>query len=291
MLLSSIPTKFQIPFANSATSTYVRNIPLSSADPVAASLTLGFPPATATPIAGGGTPPDVRDFNGILKLATTWQQWQAAGGQVQYDSVFSTAIDGYPTGAVLFSTVLNNYWFSTADNNVTNPDGGSSAGWLSLGPLWNDGTSVLPGAAFAKEVGTGFYRAAAGVIGLSLGGSLMAMFAQDGITAPGFATDRGTLSSVASGTWTTIASVGAGDFLIIAFAGCHSDSGGAWCVALKDNGSAKMFIMTQSGTGEGVPITFQTTQSGSPVLANLQMKQVSVGVQTIQWAYIMIRTN
>jgi hypothetical protein len=281
MLLSSIPTKFQIPFANSATSTYVRNIPLSSADPVAASLTLGFPPATATPIAGGGTPPDVRDFNGILKLATTWQQWQAAGGQVQYDSVFSTAIDGYPTGAVLFSTVLNNYWFSTADNNVTNPDGGSSAGWLSLGPLWNDGTSVLPGAAFAKEVGTGFYRVVSGQVGLSILGTLMALFAANGITAPSFASGLGSALAQSS-TWTNLFNVaGQANGLYLIFATFGTAQMAACLMGC--SGASEPIILQQWTTGSG-GLSFQI--SGSYV----QGLHIFSYAESIHWSYIKIPT-
>ena len=129
MLASAIPTKFTIPFANSGAK---NAIPVASQIGItagAASLTDGFPPLTRTPLAAGGVPPFGEDFNGILNEITAWQQWQGAGGTVPYDSTFSTAIGGYPKGALLASTTAGLFWVSTADNNTTNPDSGGS-NWM-----------------------------------------------------------------------------------------------------------------------------------------------------------------
>lgn len=136
MQQSQVPSKFNIPWGNSAGVNYIRTIPQASQIGItncAASLTDGFPPLSFLPIAAGGCPPFGQDFNGILKQITQWSQWQAAGGPVYYDSGFSTSIGGYPKGAIIQSSVLpGRLWVSTADNNTTNPDSTSTANWITL---------------------------------------------------------------------------------------------------------------------------------------------------------------
>lgn len=134
MQSSSIPTKIPLPFANSAGSSYKNTIPTASQIGITngkASLTDGFPPLTFQPISSGGIPPFGADFNGILYEITSIQQWQEAGGMFPYDSTFSTAIGGYPKGAVLQAAAFGGLWVNTTENNTTNPDTGG-AGWTSL---------------------------------------------------------------------------------------------------------------------------------------------------------------
>lgn len=133
MKASDIPASFPIAFAADASSpTNIRPIPVTSADPTAASLTLGFPPDTFLPLGSGGTPPDGKDFNGILNQITLWNQWQNAGSPVKYDATFSGDIGGYPAGSLLVAASGNaNFWVSTVDDNVTNPDA-SGAGWAAV---------------------------------------------------------------------------------------------------------------------------------------------------------------
>ena len=135
MLSSAIPTKFPIPFANSAgTPTYSRPIPQASQIGIqagAASLTDGFPPVCFTPRASGGTPMWGADLNGLLNQVTAWLQWVNAGAPVAWDNAFSASIGGYPKGALVQSqsvTLFGYWWLSTVDNNTTNPDTGG-AGW------------------------------------------------------------------------------------------------------------------------------------------------------------------
>lgn len=138
MLASDIPGfKFPIPFANSADSGH-RTVPIPTATTgtYRASLTQGYPPETFLATGAGGTPPDGRDFNGILFQISAWTRWAQAGGSIlSYDSAFSTAIGGYPAGAVLMSSPRGILWLSTADNNTTDPDGGSPANWEPLMPV------------------------------------------------------------------------------------------------------------------------------------------------------------
>lgn len=143
MLASAIPTRFPIPFGNSAGAGYIRTVPQASQIGIqagAASLTDGFPPVTFIATSAGGTPPFGQDFNGLLNQVTKWSQWQAAGNATTYNSGFSTSIGGYPEGAILASTTAGLYWLSTTDNNTSNPDAGG-ANWVAF--LTTESPSVI----------------------------------------------------------------------------------------------------------------------------------------------------
>jgi hypothetical protein len=140
MLASDIPTtKFPIPWGNNASGTY-KLVPIPTASQIgvtsgAASLTDGFPPLNFQSVASGGVPPRGKDMNGILYELSGWSRWAQAGGPIQYDGTFAAAIGGYPAGAVLMSNPIGILWVSTADNNTTDPDGGSPADWEPLMPV------------------------------------------------------------------------------------------------------------------------------------------------------------
>jgi hypothetical protein len=139
MQSSQVPSKFPIPFANSAGSQYIRTIPEASQIGIqggAASLTDGFPPLTFLPVGAGGIPPFGQDFNGILNEITQWTQFSnCSGGLTTFDATYASEIGGYPKGAVLLSSTFANnalVWISATDNNSLNPDvtlGGSGA-WV-----------------------------------------------------------------------------------------------------------------------------------------------------------------
>jgi hypothetical protein len=175
---SQVPSKFPIPWGSSAGGAYIRPIPTASQIGIqagAASLTDGFPPLCLTPEAESGVPPFGQDMNGILKQITQWSQWQQAGGPLFYDSVFSAAIGGYPSGAVVASAVLPGLlWVSTADNNASNPETGG-ANWLPLQapfPSYADAVAAeipsgvnalfLSGYYVAGDPGAGTYERTAG---------------------------------------------------------------------------------------------------------------------------------
>ncbi len=135
MQASQLPVKFTLVFGQNAQGTYIRVVPNITGDPNAASFNIGFPPNTFVPLSAGGEAPNGRDFNGLLNAITAWNQWEAAGGSVPYDSVFQAAIGGYPKGAVVASAAtFGLFWLCTVDNNVTNPDTGG-AGWISFLPM------------------------------------------------------------------------------------------------------------------------------------------------------------
>lgn len=131
MLASEIPARIPLPFADSGTKNAIPTASQIGITPGAASLTDGFPPLTFTPIASGGIPPAGADFNGILNMITAVQQWQSAGGIFKYDATFSTAIGGYPAGAVLLGSDNETQWLNLADNNTTDPES-SPADWAVL---------------------------------------------------------------------------------------------------------------------------------------------------------------
>lgn len=138
MSASDIPERLPIPFANSAGGSYIRTVPTPSQIPItpgAASLTDGFPPLNFTEISAGGIPPDGRDMNGILNVATAWNRWQAAGGPVTWDSTFAASVGGgYPKGALVRqSTTSTSYWFSLVENNTTNPASDDGTHWVAVG--------------------------------------------------------------------------------------------------------------------------------------------------------------
>lgn len=130
MLLTSIPLRIPIIFASAAPGGDVTDpFPSTAQTGGLASLPTGFVHANFTAISGGGIPPWGKDANGILKLATAWEQWAQAGAPIGYDATFSTAIGGYPNGAIIASATGPGLgWLSTVDNNTSNPDA-AGANW------------------------------------------------------------------------------------------------------------------------------------------------------------------
>lgn len=130
---SDLPTKFTLRWAQNAAGADVRNVPMPSQQGIqagAASFNDGFPPLNFIPPESGGIPPFGQDFNGALRMISAWNQWQQAGGPVTYDADFSTAIGGYPAGAILQQAgVPGAYWISTEDNNASDPDTGGD-NWI-----------------------------------------------------------------------------------------------------------------------------------------------------------------
>jgi microcystin-dependent protein len=140
---TSIPTRFQIPFGNSAGSAYIRSIPQSSQigiENCAASLTDGFPPLTFISASGGGCPPFGQDFNGILNQLSAWARWQGASGPIVYNGTFATGIGGYPAGAILQSAkVSGSLWYNTTNANTVDPDTVGAANWIALPSIMSTG--------------------------------------------------------------------------------------------------------------------------------------------------------
>jgi hypothetical protein len=135
MQSTDIPAKIQLPFAAGAGGSYVRAVPVPSQigiTPGAASYTDGFPPINWQAIALGGVPPFGQDVNGILNAISAWSRWLCSGAPIIWDAAFSTAIGGYPKGAIVQSAVVfGTIWVSIVENNTTDPDA-AGAGWVTF---------------------------------------------------------------------------------------------------------------------------------------------------------------
>lgn len=141
MQYSDLPAFFNKVFAEDATGSYIRPIPDTTTDPAAASLSLGFPPQTFTDESAGGTPPDGRDFNGMLNRLSAWAQWQGAGGPVRFSTAV-VALGGYPIGARVASASVPGLSFvSIVDGNTTDPEAVGAAGWQATGRGATSGTA------------------------------------------------------------------------------------------------------------------------------------------------------
>lgn len=231
MLISELPTRVQVPFAESGDK---NTIPVPSQigiTPGRASYTTGFPPLTLTPRAAGGIPPFGQDMNGILYAATAWNRWQAAGGPVSYDAAFATAVGGYPKGAVLASSAADGrQWLNLTDGNATNPDTGGP-GWLSLG---GGNTNYAASATLTtRQAGLVSVTAAAGNVILTLPAAS---------AAGGLAFDYQIKRYDGTGNTVTIAAAGSD---VIENAGTYNLAAGN-SVTLVSNGSSGWFVLAEA---------------------------------------------
>ncbi|QPR04972.1 phage tail protein [Escherichia coli] len=55
-----------------------------------------------------------------------------AGGLYTYNAGFAGAIGGYAKGAILAGVATTAVWLNTTDDNLTDPEGSDSAGWVNL---------------------------------------------------------------------------------------------------------------------------------------------------------------
>lgn len=144
MQLINAPGKLVLPFAASGAK---NTIPVASQIGIvagAASLTDGFPPLTRTPLAAGGVPPSGLDMNGIIYELSAILRWANAGAGYVYDGTFASDsnVGGYPKGARVLRSDGLGYWFNTADNNTTDPEGAGAvaAGWV---PDFTNGVTAV----------------------------------------------------------------------------------------------------------------------------------------------------
>jgi len=126
---SQLPLKWYKPFA--ADDANKVEIPVTSANPLRASQSLGFPPLTMQPPESGGVPPEGEDFNGAMNQVARVVWWMMGGGALPFDAAWAADanIGGYPQGATVDAADLQGDWISTADNNTNNPDT-NGASWV-----------------------------------------------------------------------------------------------------------------------------------------------------------------
>lgn len=114
-------------------------IPQNPTGTYLASVQEGYPEITITPIAEGGIPPAGGDLNGMFNLLSQFYFFNQNGGTYTFNSSVSSAIGGYPLGAVLwYNNSINGTHIqvvSNVENNTfnfnQNPDfiGGSDKPW------------------------------------------------------------------------------------------------------------------------------------------------------------------
>ncbi|EAN0878309.1 DUF2213 domain-containing protein [Salmonella enterica] len=85
-----------------------------------------------TPISAGGIPPHGKDFNGLMHDITAAIRYVQAGGLYTYNADFAGAIGGYAKDAILAGVSTTAVWLNTIDDNLTDPEGADSAGWVNL---------------------------------------------------------------------------------------------------------------------------------------------------------------
>lgn len=121
------PETLKLPFANNGQK---NEIPLvaEGANSNKATLTDGFPPITMRPKEDGGKPPEGKDFNGILYLATSFYFAFQNGWLPTFEQSVSDAIGGYAKGAILWYNgresrqALQSAKNDNTDNFNENPD-------------------------------------------------------------------------------------------------------------------------------------------------------------------------
>jgi hypothetical protein len=96
-----------------------------------ASYDVGFPPITMILKSAGGLPPKGQDMNQILYELASLSRWASTGTLNPFDPTLSTAIGGYPTGAMLLGNDGSTIYISIADNNTSDPNTGSAT-WRNL---------------------------------------------------------------------------------------------------------------------------------------------------------------
>ena len=101
-----------------------KNIPNQNASGTeTSSINLGFLPITSLPLDNGGQAPERTDFNGMFYLATDQRVYLQCGGYITFNASVSSAIGGYPKGAILtYIDASGNIGFvkSLKENNTQN---------------------------------------------------------------------------------------------------------------------------------------------------------------------------
>ncbi|TDN54891.1 hypothetical protein EC843_101950 [Buttiauxella sp. JUb87] len=123
------PVKQSTPFAVNGQREPI--LPTTPAGDSTASYSDGFPPITMILKSAGGLPPKGQDMNQILFELSALARWASSGATNAWDAAFSTAIGGYPMGAVVLGTDGTTQYKNTVDSNTTNPNTGG-AGWFNV---------------------------------------------------------------------------------------------------------------------------------------------------------------
>lgn len=132
-------------------------LPTTPAGDNTASYELGFPPITMILKSAGGLPPKGQDMNQILFELSSLARWTSSGSLNGFDSSFSTAIGGYPSGAFVLGNDLKTVYRCTTDGNTGDPNV-TTTGWVKAA---NDVADIL-GLGSAAKANTGDFISSSG---------------------------------------------------------------------------------------------------------------------------------
>ena len=93
-----------------------------------ATLNYGFPLITMTPQNAGGIAPNGQDMNGALYAISSDMVHRQKGLRIQFDPAYAAKIGGYDQGCILASNDYTRDYISLIPNNLTDPNGGGTAG-------------------------------------------------------------------------------------------------------------------------------------------------------------------
>lgn len=93
-----------------------------------ATLNDGFPLITMTPEKAGGIAPNGQDMNGALYAISSDMVHRQKGLRIQFDPTYAAKIGGYDQGCILASNDYTRDYISLIPNNLTDPNGGGTAG-------------------------------------------------------------------------------------------------------------------------------------------------------------------
>ncbi|HDL8567164.1 TPA: hypothetical protein PXS11_001065 [Yersinia enterocolitica] len=142
---SDAPKKQPVPFGVNGSREDL--LPTTPSGDNSASYDVGFPPITMILKAAGGLPPKGQDMNQILYELSSLARWNSAGAMNVYDTAFSTAISGYPKGAILANSSFSSTWLNTTEANTASPESSTTSGWV---PSKNYGVTAITGLAAAN---------------------------------------------------------------------------------------------------------------------------------------------
>ncbi|EAB2881639.1 tail fiber protein [Salmonella enterica] len=133
MKLNDKPRQLAVPFASTGDKNIIPDkATQQTKESGNAAYDSGFPPVTMTPISAGGIPPHGKDFNGLMHDITAAIRYVQAGGLYTYNADFAGAIGGYAKDAILAGVSTTAVWLNIIDDNLTDPEGTDSAGWVNL---------------------------------------------------------------------------------------------------------------------------------------------------------------
>ena len=142
------PETLKLPFANNGQKNTIPLVAEGNSSNLA-SLTEGFPPITMRPKDDGGKPPEGKDFNGILYLATSFYFAFQNGWLPTFEQSVSDAIGGYAKGAILWydgresRQALQSAKNDNTDNFNENPDFIGTS-WIPVFPDLQTITESMP---------------------------------------------------------------------------------------------------------------------------------------------------